>query len=88
MKLKRDGDEFLVICNRTDLERLFACLVEAAESLSGPEFFIRVGWAKNDVHRAVSQARAVLDGKVLELELHLPEGSEEAENPRWRRDKP
>lgn len=82
MDIQRHGDEYILTASKKDMGRVLACLLEAAEALSRPEFFIRVGWAKEDVRSAVRRAGSVLNGDMPQLELNLPDGIEAIENPR------
>jgi hypothetical protein len=82
MQITRNGDEYTLTGNKKDMGRVLTCLLEAAEALSRPEFFIRVGWAQEDVRSAVRQAGTVLSGESPRLELNLPDAIEAIENPR------
>jgi hypothetical protein len=82
MQIKRHEDEYILTASKKDMGRVLACLLEAAEALSRPEFFIRLGWAQEDVRSAVRQAGSVLSGKTPQLELNLPDGIEAIENPK------
>lgn len=82
MHIRNVGDEYILTATKKDMGRVLACLLEAADALSRPEFFIRVGWAQDDVRSATREASKVLRGEMSQLELHLPDGLEEIENPR------
>jgi hypothetical protein len=49
MHIKRTDDEFSIVLGKVELSRLRVCLIEAMDSLSRSEFFIRTGWAQGDV---------------------------------------
>jgi hypothetical protein len=85
MQIKRTGEQCVLTASNKDMRRVLTCLLEAAETLSRSEFFIRVGWAQEDVRIAVRQAGSVLRGESSELELQLPDGIEAIENPKRSR---
>jgi hypothetical protein len=85
MHIKRTDDEFSIALGKVELSRLRVCLIEAMDSLSRSEFFIRTGWAQGDVSRAIAEIDEVISGRVLEADVTIPDGDEETENPRYPR---
>lgn len=82
MRIVKSDNEFAIIADRNSMERLLGCVLEATQTLSRAEFYIRTGWAREDVRQAVRRADDVLSGAALEADLHMPDGIEEVENPR------
>ena len=86
MHLKRRNESFTLILTEVELGRFFACVVESADMLSRSEFFIRTGWARDDVLAAVSSFGKVMRGELEEISIEIPDPQEEIENPRRPRD--
>lgn len=86
MHLKRRNESFTLILTEAELGRFLACVVEAADVLSRSEFFIRTGWARDDVLAAVSSFDKVARGELEEISIEIPDPNEEIENPRHPRD--
>jgi hypothetical protein len=82
MRVINNDGEFAIVADRDGIERLLGCVLEATQTLSRAEFYIRTGWAREDVRQAVLRADDVLGGTALEVHLHIPDGIEEIENPR------
>ncbi|WP_326682734.1 hypothetical protein [Streptomyces sp. NBC_01237] len=87
MQLKRDKNSFMLTLTEVELGRLLACVIESAEALSRSEFFIRTGWARNDVRSAISSFDRVSKGELGEISIDIPEPQEEIENLRRPRDR-
>jgi hypothetical protein len=82
MHLERRDKSFKLILTEVELGRLLACVVESADVLSRSEFFIRTGWAREDVRAAVSSFGKVARGELEEISIDIPDPQEEIENPR------
>jgi hypothetical protein len=86
MKVKSDGDGFVLSVSKVELGRLLVCVSESVEALSRSEFFIRTGWARDDVRSVISSIDRVLAGEMNEISIDVPEAQEGIENPRRPRD--
>jgi len=86
MQLKRRDKSFTLILTEVELGRLLACVAESADVLSRSEFFIRTGWARDDVRAAISSFGKVASGELEEISIDIPDPQEEIENPRRPRD--
>jgi hypothetical protein len=82
MHLERRDESFKLILTEVELGRLLACVVESADVLSRSEFFIRTGWAREDVRAAVSSFGKVARGELEEISIDIPDPQGEIENPR------
>jgi hypothetical protein len=82
MQVKRDDDSFTLTLTKLELGRLLVCGIESVESLSRAEFFIRTGWARDDVRDAIASMDGVLAGQMSEISIDVPQVQEEVENPR------
>ena len=87
MKFKRSQQGFTLILTRVELGRLLACVVESADVLSPSEFYIRTGWARDDVRAAISSFDQVASGEIEEISIDIPDAQEGMENPRRPRDR-
>jgi uncharacterized protein (DUF2132 family) len=86
MQLKRGNEGFTLTLTEVELGRLLACVAESADVLSRSEFFIRTGWAREDVRAAVSSFDKVARGELEEISIDIPDPQEDIENPRHPRD--
>jgi hypothetical protein len=78
MQLKRRDKSFMLILTEVELGRLLACVAESADVLTRSEFFIRTGWARDDVRAAVCAREEITDLCIRICAIEL-----EPNSPRW-----